>query len=136
MAQIAREGLEAVAPVVVREADSVEDGLLVGGGQRVEFVTDYDARLKAATFITHMVEGTPVARQLNVSADWKDIDADRRETLLGSDAAHEALADIDVLEIASVENEGFTSVEHSDSAPSGVLKDDVSASRTPGEVCL
>jgi hypothetical protein len=88
------EMLDAQAPVVVNLPGSVEEGKPVQGGQEVQFVPDNRARLEAVKIVAAYSEGLPVARQMVVNADFRDLDAEKRELLMGSSAVMEALGDL------------------------------------------
>lgn len=101
-AEVVRESMSAELPVVVREADVAEG---VSGGQRIEMVPDNKVRLDASKFLTAMVEGTPVARQLNVTADFRSLDDERKKAMLGSPLLDEALDELGLEEPLLLENE-------------------------------
>ncbi len=87
------EMLDATMPVAVNLPGSVEEGKPVPGGQEVQFVPDNKARLEAIKVVAAYTEGLPVARQINVQADFRTLDDERRLALLGSSAVQEALAE-------------------------------------------
>lgn len=93
-AQVIVEQLDAEMPVVVAGEQTVTEGKIVNTGQSIEFVPDNKARMDAAKFVTAMVEGLPVARQINIQADFKSLDDERKALLLGSSAVQEALEDL------------------------------------------
>lgn len=101
-AAVVVEQLEATMPIVVNGPQEVEDKKVVNTGQRVEYVPDNKARMDAAKFVTAMVEGLPVARQMVINGDFKDLDADQRDVLLGSSAVLEALDDLGPEEVSVV----------------------------------
>lgn len=66
-----------------------------GGASNVEMVPDNRTRLEAIKVIAAYSEGLPVARQMVVYGDFKDLDEEKRALLMGSRAMQEALADLD-----------------------------------------
>ena len=87
--------LDAQQPIVVNLPASYEDGKLVPGGQEVQFVSDNRTQLEAIKVVAAYSEGLPVARQMVISGDFKDLDADQRDVLLGSASVQDALSEVD-----------------------------------------
>ena len=89
------ELLDAEQPVVVNLPGEVRDGKPVPGGQEVQFVADNKARLEAVKVVAAYTEGLPVARQINIQADFQSLDDERRALLMGSSAVQEALGELE-----------------------------------------
>jgi len=80
------ELLDATVAVVVRDAKGVD---------QIKMVSDNKTRLEAIKIVAAYSEGLPVARQLQIHADFKDLDQEKRELLLGAEAVLDALDELD-----------------------------------------
>ena len=94
-----------IGPEMIAKAAERLDGLLdaempvvlgVGGGaSEIEYVPDNRTRLEAIKVVAAYSEGTPIARQMVLHGDFKDLDAEKRAVMLGSSAVQEALMDLE-----------------------------------------
>ena len=105
------------AAEVVRESLDAEIAIVVPGTKEspayVEHVPDHKSRLEAVKFMAAYTEGLPVARQMVLHGDFKDLDADQRDVLLGSPSVLEVLGEMEEASVSQLENESqsFTDFE-------------------------